>query len=138
MPNLMFCLCLGCVFGLGCFLGFLVGSWAWEQVFCMQLGSAWAMLGIPSSQVGLMFALCGIALWFGVCWVVVGFGRPFSTYLLVEKSLVVARFRRGFLKIKEQNISKKAKLGLIVTEFYSFRIWACGTPSIFRIASGCT
>jgi hypothetical protein len=42
-------------------LGFLLGSWAWEQVFSMLLGSAWAILGLPSSQVGLKFALCGIA-----------------------------------------------------------------------------
>jgi hypothetical protein len=57
-----FCVCvLGCVFGLGCFLGFLVGSWAWEKPFCMLLGSAWELLGLPSSQVELKFALCGFA-----------------------------------------------------------------------------
>ena len=43
---------------LGCFLGFLVGSWAWEKTFCMLLGSAWAMLGLPSyvgrEQLGVM------------------------------------------------------------------------------------
>ena len=42
---------LGFVFGLDCFWGFLVESWAWEKLFSMFLGSAWEMLGLPTSQV---------------------------------------------------------------------------------------
>jgi hypothetical protein len=52
---------LGCVFGLVCFWGFVLGSWAWEQVFSMLLGSAWELLGLPTSQVELKIALFGIA-----------------------------------------------------------------------------
>jgi hypothetical protein len=59
---------LGVVLCLGCFLGFLLGSWAWEQAFSMLLGSTWAMLGIPSSQVGLIFALFDIACQ-SCCWI---------------------------------------------------------------------
>jgi hypothetical protein len=47
-PSYFFVCVLGCVFCLGCFWGFVLGSWAWEKLFCMLLGSAWAMLGIPS------------------------------------------------------------------------------------------
>ena len=61
-PTCFFVCVLSCVFCFGRFLVFLVGSWAWEKLFSMLLGSAWELLGLPTSQVRLTFALFGICL----------------------------------------------------------------------------
>ncbi len=46
-PTYFFVCVLVVVLCLGCFLGFVLGSWAWEKVFSMLLGLAWELLGNP-------------------------------------------------------------------------------------------